>query len=480
MPATPLAAGCGTWPAWPCCLASIANHVASDADDGSSGANSDTRVHQCRIRTKESGEDSAGFGGLALRGGRKDNRASMTDAEHVNPKVLRWARETAGLTLAEAAEKLGLTDTAKMSAIEKLLALENGTRDLAPTTLQKAAALYRRPLIAFYLSAPPRRGDRGEDFRSSRTESARENGTLDALLRDMRARQQMVRQVLEESHEAEGRTFVGSARISDGPAKVMASIRTTLGITEEQQRRSKDAGSLFSLLRDASERAGVFVLLRGDVGSYHSDIGEDVFRGFALADDLVPFVVINDNDARTARSFTLLHELAHIWLGSSGVSGPLRGVPENIVERFCNDTASEFLLPPSVIPSYSRLLRAPVSDVTDAIRSLAAEWNVSEPVVAYRFAKEGWIQEPTVSSLFTMYRERWRREKQRDKDNRQPDDTGPGTYVVRRYQLGAGLLGVVRRALRDEVLTHTKAAKILGVGPASISTLLHEERRAAR
>jgi hypothetical protein len=35
-----------------------------------------------------------------------------------------------------------------------------------------------------------------------------------------------------------------------------------------------------------------------------------VFRGFAPADDLAPFIVINDNDP--AHSFTLLHELVHI------------------------------------------------------------------------------------------------------------------------------------------------------------------------
>jgi Zn-dependent peptidase ImmA (M78 family)/transcriptional regulator with XRE-family HTH domain len=403
----------------------------------------------------------------------------MAQGEHINPKVLRWARETAGLTVAEAAEKLGLKDTAKASAVQKLQALEDGKRDLAQTTLQKAASLYRRPLIAFYLAEPPTRGDRGEDFRSSKTTTARENGTLDALLRDVRARQQMVREVLEDADEFEPRAFVGSARVGDGPAKVAASIRTALGVSEEQQRHSKDAVALFSVLRAATERTGVYVLLLGDVGSHHSDIGEDVFRGFALADDLAPFVVINDNDAGAARSFTLMHELGHIWLGASGVSGPLRDVPDNVIERFCNDMASEFLLPPDAIPDCSGLLSAPLNDVTGVIQSLAATWNVSEPAVAYRFAKEGWIERQVASTLFAVFAERWRQEKQRRRDNRQLDDMGPGYYTLRRYRLGAGLLGVVRRALQEETLTHTRAAKILGVGPASVSPLLHEERFAA-
>jgi Zn-dependent peptidase ImmA (M78 family) len=219
----------------------------------------------------------------------------------------------------------------------------------------------------------------------------------------------MVRQILEDAEKAERRPLAGPARITDGPAKVVASFRAALGITEEQQRRSRDAEALFSVLRTVAERAGIHVLMRGDVGSHHSDIGEDVFRGFARADDLVPFVVINDNDAATARPFTLLHELAHIWLGASGVSGPLRGEPENIAERFCNDAASEFLLPSSAIPNYSRLLRASLNDMIDAVQNLASTWHVSEPAVAYRFAKESWIPEAVLSLLFAMYRDRWQK-----------------------------------------------------------------------
>ena len=205
-----------------------------------------------------------------------------------------------------------------------------------------------------------------------------------------------------------------------------------------------------------------------------------MFRGFALADGLVPFVVINDNDAEAARPFTLIHELAHIWIGASGVSGPLRDVPENVVERFCNDTASELLLPPDAIPDFSSLQTADFDSVNAAVTRVAGIWNVSEPAVAYRFAQKGWIARAVASSLFAMFADRWRREKERDKQNKKPDDTGPSFYTVRRHRLGAGLLDTVRRALQEETLTYTRAAKILGVGPASVPPLLREERLPAR
>jgi Zn-dependent peptidase ImmA (M78 family) len=407
-------------------------------------------------------------------------QSAMTQAEQINPRILAWARETAGLTVEEAAEKLGLKDTAKATAVQKLDELENGKRELAATTLHKAASVYRRPLAAFYMSQPPARGDRGEDFRSSKSASARDNATLDALIRDVRVRQQMVREVLEDADEAEPRLFVGIARIEEGPKKVAVAIRTELCVSEEKQRRSRDAAALFAMLRSAAERIGVYVLLLGDVGSHHSDIGEDVFHGFALADEVAPFVVINDNDAGVARSFTLIHELVHLWIGKSGVSGPLRDVPDNVIERFCNDAASEFLLPSDSVPDYSALRRAPLSEVTDAIQSLASIWNVSEAVVAYRFAQKGWINRTVASRLFAIYVERWRQQKQREREDRQPDDTGPGYYTLGRFRLGSGLLGVVRRALQEDTLTHTRAAKILGVSPASVSQLLRGKHLAGR
>ena len=45
----------------------------------------------------------------------------MATGVHINPRMLAWARETAGLLPEEAAAKLGLKTTVKASAVEKLL-----------------------------------------------------------------------------------------------------------------------------------------------------------------------------------------------------------------------------------------------------------------------------------------------------------------------------------------------------------------------
>lgn len=400
----------------------------------------------------------------------------MATSEHINPRILSWARETAGLSVFEAAEKLGLKDTVASRGVDKLANLERG--DTSPTSalLNKAASVYRRPLIAFYLAEPPARGERGEDFRASAgSVSTRDNGMLDTLLRDIRARQQMLREVLVEEEEAEPLSFVGSASVRQDPEVVVRSIRGALGVTLADQRAAGDAGRLFVRLRRAAEKAGVYVLVLGDLGSHHSDIGEDVFRGFALSDSVAPFVVINDNDAAPARSFTLMHELAHIWIGASGVSGSLREMSSNAVERFCNSVAGLFLLPKEATTDLPKMDTSMALDMTSRV---ASTWNVSQGVVAFRLLQSRLISDDTASELFSVFAERWKSERQRVKDNRSTDESGPGYYHLRRSGLGPPLLNAVRRALQGDVLTHTKAAKILGVKPASVNKLLEKPRAA--
>jgi Zn-dependent peptidase ImmA (M78 family) len=405
----------------------------------------------------------------------------MASVEQINPRILTWARETAGFSLPEAADKLGFKDTTKATGAEKLNALEHGDGRIARTVLQNAAAVFRRPVVTFYLAEPPRRGERGQDFRvGAGSVSVRENAMLDALVRDVRARQQIVREVLIDEDEAALRPFVGSLTISVGFEAISAAIRETLSVSADAQRHAKDPAKLFALLKTAAERAGVYVLLLGDLGSYHSDIGEEVFRGFALADDVAPFVVINDNDAATARSFTLIHELAHIWLGASGVSGPVRGLSSNAIESICNDVASHLLLPPEALLNLSPDIQG--ADAPRAM-SLSAEiagaWNISQGVVIYRFVRNGWISEGVAGTLFGTFTERWRREKQRGKEERDPEAGSPTYYQLRRSGLGAPLLDLVRRGIQGETLTRTRAAKVLGVKPPAVDALLQQRSRAA-
>src|SRR6056297_724429 len=106
----------------------------------------------------------------------------MTRVSGINPEVLVWARESGGLSMNDAAQAVGLTSSAKSSAVEKLAALERGDRDPTQRQLLAMAKAYRRPLAILYLHEPPTESVPGEDFRSSNQQApSRDNALLKAL-----------------------------------------------------------------------------------------------------------------------------------------------------------------------------------------------------------------------------------------------------------------------------------------------------------
>jgi Zn-dependent peptidase ImmA (M78 family) len=402
----------------------------------------------------------------------------MRQEEKINPEILVWARESAGLGVEEAAKKLALSDSKTESGEKKLLELERGARFPTRAQLGKFAKEYRRPLIAFYMSAPPKTANRGEDFRSTGADiSARENALLDALLRDIKARQEMVRNLLEDLDEANPKEFVSSARIEDGPETVARRIVSALQIPTQRSLWGRSPDEFFKELRSSTEKVGVFTLLVGDLGSHHSALSENVFRGFAVADAIAPFIVINDHDARTARSFTLIHELAHIYIGRGGVSGDPEGIKENSekgrIEQFCNDVAGLVLLPRDFARQRpTELLQGDKATTSRYIEGVAKQWMVSEPLVAFRLRRLGWISPALYRDLSTTYAHRWTAFKAKTKAENQLKEGGPNYYVLQQSRLGGALVGIVRRTVRESLLTHTKAAKVLGVKPSSVEPLL--------
>ena len=81
----------------------------------------------------------------------------MARAANINHEILVWARESAGLSLEDAANRLGLSSSETNSAAEKLEEFEAGENFPTRIELAKFAAVYRRPLITFYMKQPPQK-----------------------------------------------------------------------------------------------------------------------------------------------------------------------------------------------------------------------------------------------------------------------------------------------------------------------------------
>ena len=389
----------------------------------------------------------------------------------VNHEILGWARETAGITREEAVKKLGIRDAWGMKAVDRLTALESGEAEPTRPTLVRMAKQYRRPLLIFYLSTPPRKGDRGTDFRTlSVGTSPATDAILDALIRETRARQSMVRAVLEDEDEADPLPFVHSKNMSDGQPAILAALKTLLDVSVKTFHAQPRADTGFELLRTAAEAKGVYVLLKGDLGNYHTAMDTEVFRGFTVADEVAPFIVLNDRDARPAWSFSLLHELVHLILGQSGIGNART---ENNIEAFCDRVAGDFLLPVDEL----ELLNLPWATATETqvaeqISKFAEDRNLSRTMVAYRAFSNRMIRRDTFNSLYAMFRQQWQQERSRRRERSRDSDGGPSYYVVRRNRVGQGIIRLAGRMMRSGAFSTSGAARMLGVKPTQVGEML--------
>lgn len=181
--------------------------------------------------------------------------------------------------------------------------------------------------------------------------------------------------------------FVGSASLDDDPAEVAQDMSSTLDFRVED--RSDVANWALAVRRfaDRADAKGVLVMISGVVGNNtHRPLDPEEFRGFALADDLAPLVFVNGGDAKAAQMFTLAHELAHIWLGSTGLSNStLTSTSGHQAERWCNQVAAELLVPADAL----RQQYNEGDDLKKALRHMTAHFKVSTLVVLRRLRDTG-------------------------------------------------------------------------------------------
>jgi Zn-dependent peptidase ImmA (M78 family) len=186
--------------------------------------------------------------------------------------------------------------------------------------------------------------------------------------------------------------FVGAARLTDDVEGTAAAIRNALGFDVEERRQMATWTDALRRFIEQADALGVLVMVNGVVGSNNRrKLDPQEFRGFTLADDLAPLIFINGADTKAAQMFTLAHELAHVWLGLSGVSdaqasevtedddqGAVASMSD--VERWCNRVAAELLVPLAVLRE-EYVERNPLGD---EINRLARRFKVSTLVVMRR------------------------------------------------------------------------------------------------
>lgn len=275
------------------------------------------------------------------------------------------ARNGIGLEVEEAARASGLK-------VERLQAAEAGEADLSLAQLKKLAAVYRRPLAAFFDPDPPAPPAPIHDFRGG------SRGTVVPTLRVAVRRAQEKRDdalELARATEADLPAFALSAALTDAPEDVAARLRTALDLPDGPFLRNDRA---WQLRKQSVEHLGVLVfeVSRIEIGA---------MRGLSIPLDLAPIVIINGADSHTGRSFTLVHEVAHLMLRQGGVCDLEPNESDEFdehVEVFCNAVAGATLVPEDTLLSMVPTTHRDWS--MDDLAPLARFFSVSKEVVLRR------------------------------------------------------------------------------------------------
>lgn len=343
----------------------------------------------------------------------------MAEYAHITPIVLKWARETARISIESAASKISVSP-------ERLAYWEEGKSMPTIRQAQELAKIYRRPFALFFLPDIPNDFQPLQDFRRRGSKSLSTASIF--IIREMQQKQAWISELKEENNEPK-LPFVGRFTIEDNPLRVAEDILATLDINPLEYKHHSPIMEWI----DKAESIGVFISRTSFI---HSRLTLDTseIQGFAISNDYAPFIFINSKDWGAAQLFTLVHELAHIWIAQTGISNDIESVKNlkgiiHPVEAFCNEVAANALIPleyitdfrnhintPNIVYQYSRKLG--ISSYAFIIRALRLNLITIDEYSSLKAQAEAGFQE-------YLEKEREKKAKQKEKDG------GPSPYLLR-------------------------------------------------
>jgi Zn-dependent peptidase ImmA (M78 family)/transcriptional regulator with XRE-family HTH domain len=382
------------------------------------------------------------------------------------PEVLKWARESIGVSLEDAARRAAVST-------ERIEAWERGDAEPTVAKLRSLAKLYQRPLAVFFLAEPPEDFDAMRDFRRlPGIEDHAWSRPLHKVFRRALEQQEIAIELLElEGEEPDVR--VPEASVDEEPEDVAVRARAALGVTLPQQFAWRQPEEALAGWIEAVESLGVLVLRTSDVPMAE-------MRGFSLSGDSIPVIVVNALDWPRGQVFSLAHEFAHLMLRQGGLCDLLE--PESgaarRVETFCNAVAGALLMPAASFLD---------NDVVGP--SGAREWD--DDVLGQLSRRYGVSQEAVLRRLVTLRRATWdyyleRRQafldayadqREVERARRRESSGGPPPYRMAVRDRGRPYVELVLDAYQRDAISPSSLSRFLGLKLKHVPALEREVSR---
>lgn len=257
-----------------------------------------------------------------------------TNEAFITPSVLEWAIKRAGVS-AESIHKKA----------------EQWVSGKARPTFKQAVDIAKTLQIPFgylWLKEPPKEQEIIPDLRTIGNGGlAQMPLELKTAVNDVKQKQEWFKEYAKTNGILKCEA-IGRFKSSDDTQKIADDVTARLEI-QDLVGSGCDKDRMLKNLIDKIEKLGILVMRNGILrGNTKKKLNLDTFRGFAIFDEFAPLIFINTNDSKAGQIFTLMHEVAHLWIGQSGISD-LDIQNHNEIELICNEIAAKILMPKTKI-----------------------------------------------------------------------------------------------------------------------------------
>lgn len=378
----------------------------------------------------------------------------MAEKAFITPNVLKWARESARMSEETAAAKVTVS-------VDRIKEWEAGTSQPTIKQAQSLAKAYKRPFALFFLPEIPRDFQPLQDFRKKGSKTLTTSSVF--IIREIQQKQTWISEVFKENHE-EKLPFVGRFSAKDSPQKLAEDILATLRINPVSYKSDNPIKEWI----DAAETSGIFVSRTSFIHS-RLKLDSQELQGFAISDPYAPFVFINSDDWNAPQLFTLVHELAHIWIAATGISNEVE--PDlskkdkfHPIELFCNEVAANALMPKEIMLT----LDASTFQTSKEVFKAAKSFGVSSFALLVRAFNLNQISASNYQKLKRQadidYADYVRREAEKKSKLKEKDKpSGPNYFLLQLNRNSRLFTQTVLDAFRGGIIEPTLASNLLNV-----------------
>ena len=258
---------------------------------------------------------------------------------------------------------------------------------------------------------------------------------------------------------------------SDSVDEWANAIRKQFAIDLGEQYKCSSTRQFYLYVRDKIETKGVFV-------HCFTDVTIDTARGFSIYNTLLPIIGINDEDRPPAKTFTIIHELVHLFKRESSLCNDMSSSASTLSEEvFCNAVAGELLVPKRalrIVLEHGHYF-APYS--IDDIKRVADRFSVSREVIVRRLLELRKIDQ----SEYETYADLFRREIEEDREKRKIQrENGIKSSIPRNMSREAidrtspSVSKILYQGYVNDVYSKLDIARHLNVGQNHIDKFLRE------